>query len=161
MKSYPASDGLLGIVGAGGHAVSVANVALAAGYGRVFFIDKVKRGLTLLGYPILGDFSELPGLAGRHVVIGVGDNAVRNRIATDLEFKYPELIFPALVHASATVCMGVSLGKGTVVMPRAVVGPQSEVGDFCLINTQASIDHDCRMQDFSSLAPAAVTGGAS
>ena len=44
-------------------------------------------------------------------------------------------------------------------MPKAVVGPNSKVGKFCLINTQASIDHDCLMLDYSSLAPAAVTGG--
>jgi acetyltransferase-like isoleucine patch superfamily enzyme len=44
-------------------------------------------------------------------------------------------------------------------MPQAVVGPNSKVGKFCLLNTHASIDHDCIMHDFSSLAPAAVTGG--
>jgi UDP-3-O-[3-hydroxymyristoyl] glucosamine N-acyltransferase len=44
-------------------------------------------------------------------------------------------------------------------MPNAVIGPNSKVGKFCIINTNASIDHDCLMQDYSSLAPRVVTGG--
>jgi acetyltransferase-like isoleucine patch superfamily enzyme len=44
-------------------------------------------------------------------------------------------------------------------MPNAVIGPNTKVGKFCLINTQASIDHDCVMLDYSSLAPSSVTGG--
>jgi acetyltransferase-like isoleucine patch superfamily enzyme len=44
-------------------------------------------------------------------------------------------------------------------MPKACIGPNSKIGKFCLINTQSSIDHDCVMFDYSSLAPSAVTGG--
>jgi acetyltransferase-like isoleucine patch superfamily enzyme len=44
-------------------------------------------------------------------------------------------------------------------MPNAVVGPNTRVGRFCIVNTSASIDHDAAMADFSSLAPGAVTGG--
>jgi acetyltransferase-like isoleucine patch superfamily enzyme len=44
-------------------------------------------------------------------------------------------------------------------MPGSVIGPNSVVGKFCLLNTHSSIDHDCIMSDFSSLAPRATTGG--
>jgi sugar O-acyltransferase (sialic acid O-acetyltransferase NeuD family) len=159
MKSYSSGDARLVIVGAGGHAISVANVAFSAGYSRIFFIDVAKRGSSLLGCPILGDISNLSALNECHFAIGVGDNAVRHRLANDLKLKYPDFVFPILIHPTGVVCTGASLGRGTVVMPGAVVGPQSEVGEFCLINTRASLDHDCRMQDFASLAPGAVTGG--
>lgn len=148
------------ILSAGGHAVSVANVAFSAGYAVKHFVDKKKIGLNLLGVSIIGDISDLDDLDFYCFGIAVGDNATRERTYNELQAKYENLNFPPLVHASAIVSSFTSIGDGTVVMPKAVIGPNSKVGKFCLINTQSSIDHDCVMSDFSSLAPAAVTGGA-
>lgn len=147
------------IYGASGHAVSVANVALSAGYTVKHFVDKTKIGLNLLGVSIIGDIAELDDLGLYCFGVAVGDNSSRERIYNELQAKYAKLNFPPLVHASATISSFTSIGDGTVVMPRAVIGPNSKVGKFCLLNTQSSIDHDCVMLDFSSLAPAAVTGG--
>ena len=91
--------------------------------------------------------------------IAIGDNATRERIHNDLVSHYGELHFPPLIHASATISMFSNIDEGTVVMPNAVIGPNSAIGRFCIINTQASIDHDSEMMDFASLAPAATTGG--
>ena len=147
------------IIGAGGHAVSVANVAQSAGYTIKNFVDKNKKGLDLLGVQILGDVGDLGSLDIFSFGIAIGDNALREQVYKELQVKGAGLDFPPLVHASATICSFARIGKGTVVMPKAVVGPGSIVGEFCLINTQAAIDHGCVMLDFSSLAPAAVTGG--
>lgn len=147
------------IIGAGGHAVSVANVAFSAGYTIKNFVDKNKQGLDLLGCQIVGNIRDMGDLDAFSFGIAVGDNAVRERAYNELQAIHDKLDFPALVHASATISSFARIGKGTVVMPKAVVGPNSSVGEFCVINTQASIDHDCVMLDFSSLAPAAVTGG--
>jgi sugar O-acyltransferase (sialic acid O-acetyltransferase NeuD family) len=147
------------IYGAGGHAVSIANVAFSAGYTVKYFVDKNKIGQKLLGVSIIGDLADLGNLDFYCFGIAVGDNAARERIYNELQAKHANLNFPPLVHTSATVSSFTSIGNGTVVMPKAVIGPNSKVGKFCLINTQSSIDHDCVMLDFSSLAPAAVTGG--
>ena len=39
------------------------------------------------------------------------------------------------------------------------MGPGSRVGEFCILNTGSSIDHDCILHDFSSIAPGVSTGG--
>jgi acetyltransferase-like isoleucine patch superfamily enzyme len=44
-------------------------------------------------------------------------------------------------------------------MAGAVVNPCCNIGRFCIVNTNASIDHDSIMEDFSSLAPGVATGG--
>jgi sugar O-acyltransferase (sialic acid O-acetyltransferase NeuD family) len=147
------------IFGAGGHALSVANVALSAGYSIKFFVDKEKEGLTLLDYKIVGHIGILENIERFSFALAVGDNAVRESMYEDLINEFPNLYFPPLVHSSAVVSFFTSIGAGTVVMPKAVIGPNSKVGNFCLINTQASIDHDCTMLNYSSLAPGAVTGG--
>lgn len=147
------------IFGAGGHAVSVANVALSAGYQIKHFVDKYKKGSDLLGYSIIGEIAELDSIQVFCFAIAVGDNAARERIYNDLIARSGNLYFPVLVHSSAVVSYFCELKDGTVVMPKAVIGPNSKVGKFCLINTNASIDHDCVMLDYSSLGPAATTGG--
>lgn len=144
------------ILGAGGHATSVANVALSAGYTLHGFVDPARAGATLLGRPVV---AALEGLAGYDLAIAAGDNAVRERIWRELTAQYDGLRFPALVHASAVVSVGTTLGEGTVLMPGAVAGPNAALGRFCLLNTRAAIDHDCRLADFASLAPGAITGG--
>lgn len=144
------------IVGAGGHATSVANVALSAGHAIKCFLDGAKAGTTLLGRPVL---AALDGLEAYDLAIAAGDNAVRERIWRELTGQHGTLRFPALVHASAVVSVGTALGEGTVLMPGAVAGPASTVGRFCILNTRAAIDHDCRLADFASLAPGAITGG--
>ena len=147
------------IFGSGGHAVSVANVALSAGYKIECFIDKEKKGLDLIGYKIIGDVGELENADSFSFAIAVGDNAVREAVYKDLIKKIPKLHFPPLIHASAVISFFTEIGEGTVVMPKAVIGPSSKIGKFCLINTQASIDHDSVMLDYSSLAPGVLTGG--
>lgn len=148
------------IWGAGGHAVSVANVALSVGHEIKNFVDKNKKGNTLLGIPIIGDLSEIEDPFKYSYGIAVGDNSIRERIHRALLKDFKGLDFPVLVHQTATISFFSNVGEGTVVMPHAVIGPNSTVGKFCLINTRASVDHDCLVQDFASLAPAAVTGGA-
>ena len=147
------------IFGAGGHAVSVANVAKSAGFTISHFVDKNKSGGSLLGISIIGDVSELNNLSQYCCGIAVGDNAVRQEIFNGLSMQHPGIHFPALVHSSAIISYFSNIGDGTVAMPHAVVGPNSNVGRFCILNTQSSIDHDCSMADYSSLAPGAVTGG--
>jgi sugar O-acyltransferase (sialic acid O-acetyltransferase NeuD family) len=149
------------IIGAGGHATSVANVALSIGYTIKHFVDKNKNGMRLFGFDIIGDLNELDNSGDYSFAIAIGDNSVRERVYKEVKGKNMSSIscFPTLIHSSATISSFTNIGEGTVIMPNAVVGPNSNVGKFCIINTRASIDHDCHMHDFSSLAPAATTGG--
>lgn len=147
------------VVGAGGHAVSVANVARSAGYVVACFVDTQKAGGRLLEQPIIASVDDLEDV-GRYVFcIAVGDNAARERVYVELSARHGGLVFPPLIHASAVVSDFVAVGEGSVLMPLAVVGPNSRVGRFCIVNTRASIDHDCTLADYASLAPGVVTGG--
>ena len=68
------------IFGAGEHAVSVANIALSAGYKIECFVDKEMQGLLLLGYKIIGDVGALENTENFSFSIAVGDNAVRESV---------------------------------------------------------------------------------
>ena len=147
------------IIGSGGHAVSVVNVAISAGYTIKCFVDKNKKISNLLGFNVVDSVEEVDEWTSYHFGIAIGDNALRERLYNALKDKYFNLTFPALIHASAIISSFTNLDEGTVVMPNAVIGPNSTIGKFCLINTHASVDHDCVMMDFSSIAPGAAIGG--
>ncbi len=44
-------------------------------------------------------------------------------------------------------------------MAGAIVNVGTRIGEHCILNTSASIDHDNDLGDFSSVAPGVVTGG--
>ncbi len=45
-------------------------------------------------------------------------------------------------------------------MAGAVVNSNSTIGEFCILNTRCSLDHDTLTGDFVSFAPKSCTGGA-
>lgn len=147
------------IIGAGGHATSVAEVAVSVGYEIKCFVDQNKAGLLLLNFPIISSFSDLDELENKAFAIAIGDNAVRERTFADLSSLLDISRFPPLVHRSANVSCFSSIGNGSVLMQGANVGANSIVKQFCILNTNCSVDHDSIIEDFSSIAPGAICGG--
>lgn len=147
------------IIGAGGHATSVASVSLAAGFKVVAFIGDVKSQSTLLGLPIFSKIDQVPNVATAQFIIAVGDNAVRERIVAEIERDFPTHRFPVVVHPTASIGINSIIANGTVIMPNVTVGPKSNIGQHCILNSNSSFDHDCDMGDFSSLAPGVTVGG--
>lgn len=147
------------IFGDGGHAVSVADLAASAGFAVVNFVGTARVGGQLLGARVVGDVGDVIDLHTAEFAIALGDNAAREALSRDVRSRFDEHRFPCLIHPTANVSRFATLGFGTVVMAQANVGANCHVGRFCLLNTASSIDHDGRMEDFSSLAPRAVTGG--
>lgn len=148
------------IIGAGGHAGVIADLIEAAAdkhrQGRILFLDdNIPAGAMAYGYRVEGRISACTGYpAGTEFIIGIGDNAVRRKIAAQYDLNYI-----TLVHPGAVIAGNVSLGKGTVVMAGAVVGRGTRVGEHCIINTGATVDHGCVLGDFVHISPGAHLGG--
>lgn len=147
------------IIGAGGHAASVANVALSAGYTIGAFLDARKAGQRLLGADVLDPSQIGSGEIDPVYAIAIGDNATRKRVFEQISAAQPAAQFPPLIHASASLGVRSELGDGSVVMPNSTIGPNAEVGQGCIVNTNAALDHDGQLGDFGSLAPGVVVGG--
>jgi sugar O-acyltransferase (sialic acid O-acetyltransferase NeuD family) len=153
------------IVGSSGHAKVIIDIVQQAGKFRIVgLLDRFRDvGEKTLGYPVLGKEEDLPELIKAHaltgVIIAIGDNFVRAKVASRIKEISPDLSFPAAVHPTASIAMEVSIGEGTVVMAGVSINPCCSVGQFCILNTHASLDHDSMLEDFASLAPGATTGG--
>jgi len=147
------------IIGTGGHAVSIANVAHGSGMNVVAFVDDNKVGTNLLNIPVISSQQCINEHSAANLTIAIGDNALRERVCNEYKSAMPNARFPALIHSSAVIGINTEVGDGTVVMPQVNIGPNCKVREFCILNTSSSIDHDCEMDAFSSIAPRVVTGG--
>ena len=153
------------IIGASEHGKVVADVIEREGkYLLLGWIDSYKpAGGAFFNYPMLGaedillDLWQRKEIAGG--IIAIGDNWTRGRMAEKIRLLAPDFTFITAVHPSAQIGRGVSIGAGTVLMAGTIVNSDSRIGVHCILNTKSSLDHDCIMDDFSSLAPGVTTGG--
>ena len=145
------------ILGAGGHAKVILATALAAGWNctRLFDDDVVKHGTEILATKVAGQLPHPDVIADCWVVLGFGGNALRR----DVALRYPSARWATVVHPLAIVHESVLLGEGTVVFAGTVIQPDSRIGRHCIINTAASVDHDCSLGDFVHVAPGAHLAG--
>lgn len=139
------------IYGASGHGKVVLDIAVRIGFKILGFIDDNPLLEVFESYKV---FKTLP--KGGKYVIAIGDNTIREKIAT----QSPNNIIEALVHDTAVIALNVNLGTGTIVAASAVVNPSSTIKGNSIINTGAIVEHDCFIEDFVHISPnATICGG--
>jgi sugar O-acyltransferase (sialic acid O-acetyltransferase NeuD family) len=153
------------VVGSSGHARVIIDTLEREDRFRIAgIIDTFKPvGYSCLGYRVLGDELRLPDLIREHDIFGgviaIGDNWIRYGVANRIRSAVPDFQFVTVIHPSAQVARSARVAAGTVVMPGAIISANADIGEFCIVNTKASLDHDGVMGAFSSFAPAVTAGG--
>jgi len=150
------------IVGASGHARTVADVAVRNGFEIVGFIDdlETKVDATFLGKPILGGRAVLPKLAAdglENAFVAIGKAQVRAELAALV--RQCGLSAPILLHPQSVIAGDVRIGNGTLVSAGAIVNPNVTIGEYAIVNTGAIVEHDCTVLDLAHVCPGAVLAG--
>jgi sugar O-acyltransferase (sialic acid O-acetyltransferase NeuD family) len=153
------------IVGASGHAKVIIDILEKEDkYQIIGLVDDFRKiGDETLGYKAIGKIDDLPALITKNpnckIFIAIGDNWLRKEIRNKIVEIIPDIDFATTIHPSAQIGKNVRIGKGVAIMAGAIINSDTVIEDFTIINTKASIDHDCKMFQFSSLAPNVTTGG--
>ena len=142
------------LIGGGGHAAVVADVARRAWLGRVRLWSESPPDLSR--FPDGTTYAPLADLdSSVEVVLAFGGLEDRARVRE----RFPRAP-PAVVDPSATVGGGVELGRGTVVMARSALNANARVARDGILNTACVVEHDCVLDHNVHVSPGAVlTGG--
>jgi sugar O-acyltransferase (sialic acid O-acetyltransferase NeuD family) len=152
------------LIGGGGHCKAVIDVLEQGGrFNIIGIIDKPELlGKNVLGYPIIGNDSELNNLIKRceNVLITIGQ--IRNPLPrinlfdTVLKLGFT---LPSVVSPRAYVSQYASIGKGSVIMHDVVVNAGAKIGDNCIINTKSIVEHGSNIGDHCHISTNAVING--
>lgn len=152
------------IVGGGGHA----KVLIEAIRLRTMTIlgiidaDPSKIGTEVSGIRVIGDDKEISGYKPETLLLVNGIGSVRlpkTRADVFKKFKAKGFTFATIIHPSAVVASDVVLGEGVQIMACAVIQPGSRIGMNTIVNTMASVDHDCIIGDHVHLSPSVTLSG--
>lgn len=152
------------IIGAGGHGQVVADILLRMGEQTcevepIGYVDDdpALTGCEFLRLPVLGTCAQVGKLIHDAVVVAVGDNRTRQRLAGQLD-RAGERLFTAR-HPQAVVASDVLIGGGSMICAGVVVNPGCSIGVNTILNTSCSIDHHSRIGDHAHIGPGVRLGG--
>ena len=152
------------LIGGGGHCKSVIDVIeQEERFEIVGIVDKPKLlGSKVLGYPIIGNDSDLSNLAKKYQYALITVGQIRSPSLRVKLFNLANeagFILPSIISPNAYVSQHTSIGNGVVIMHNALVSANAVIGDNCIINSKVLIEHDCQIFDHCHISTNATING--
>lgn len=136
------------LIGGGGHCKSVIDVIEQESiFEIVGIVDKPDQlGSKILGYPVIGNDLDLKNLAKKYkyalITVGQIKSALLRIKLFNLAIE-SGFLMPSIVSPNAYLSKHSKIGKGTIVMHKAIINANTFIGDNCIINSKSLIEHDC------------------
>jgi sugar O-acyltransferase (sialic acid O-acetyltransferase NeuD family) len=145
---------VLNVIGGGGHASVLVDVARRAGFADITIWSEATPEASR--FPPGTRFRTAAELASSlPVVLGIGDLLQRSR----LRERFP-VLGPPIVDPSAIIGWGVKVADGAVVFAACVLNANASIGPDAIINTGCIVEHDCIVHDNAHLSPGVRLAGA-
>lgn len=142
------------LIGASGHAKVIIEILEEQGEKIGALTDANPAIDSLLDYKVFREMPNTFNLVTDRVIISIGNNAIRKKLATSIVHKF----FTA-IHPNASVSKRAVVGEGSVIMAGVTVNSSVKIGKHTIVNTNASIDHDCVIDDYAHVSPNAALAG--
>lgn len=148
------------LVGFSGHGVVVAEAAKLArlnvtGYTEMKEASSNPFDLEYLGFEMDPAFKAWT--TDKHYVLGIGDNRIRKKAGNFIISKNKKVL--NVIHPSSSLSEHIIMGVGNFIARNAAINPLVSLGDFCIINTGAIVEHECAIGNAVHIAPGAVLTG--
>jgi UDP-perosamine 4-acetyltransferase len=150
------------VLGAGGHARVLIDALLLDSVQILGMTDENPQSQPFLGVPFLGNDTVVEQHSSNDILLvnGIGSVSqpyLRQKIFQ--KFKSMDFCFRSVIHHSSVIAGDVKLGEGVQVMAGAVVQCGCKIGDNTIVNTCASMDHDCQIGSHVHLSPGVILSG--
>jgi len=89
----------------------------------------------------------------------IGNPYGRARIKLHHELEEEGLTPITLAHPTAFISQNAKIGVGSQIMAGSIIGPEVELGQDCIINTNANVDHESFLESGVEIAPGATLCG--
>lgn len=153
------------LIGGGNQAHYTIDIIEKEGKYKVIGIidSKSDVGSYKFGYKILGRQENIIQIIKEYQIdggiISIGDNWSRYYVKNQILELVPNFNFVNAIHPSVIIGNDVKIGVGVVAMAGVIINPKATIGDFTFFATGAQIEHDCIIENFSSVSAGSVTGG--
>ena len=158
---------ILYIFGLGGHAkVILSEIIGSKIFDKIIFVEsnsynKDNIVINNMSYEVINSLDHLHKLYtdNSYGIIGIGSILKRISIVKEINIKIPNFKWTKIISDNSTIAKDVTIGYGTVVISGSIINTGTKIGEHCIINTRATIDHDNQIRDFININPSVVTGG--
>lgn len=151
------------LLGAGGHAkVALEALANESKYQLLGYVDFKSQVGYFENYKWLGSDEVLLDWKLKNIKLinglgSIGDTGHRRKIYE--KFHSFGFDFQSLIHKSALVSKEVIVNEGVQIMAGSIIQPGTYIGVNTVVNTSASVDHDCFIGDHVYISPGATVCG--
>lgn len=163
MEAAIASVGLqvIYIFGSGGLALCAVDALLESGQKQITVVaqEAVSEASNELPYSIIQE-NQLQWEKVKRAFVAIGDNYKRHQLVEKLKAKIAGIQFVNCIHPSVVKGMGSHLGQGIYIGAQSVIGPNTKIGDFCILNCGSLIEHESILGDYINMGTGSVVGGA-
>jgi sugar O-acyltransferase (sialic acid O-acetyltransferase NeuD family) len=92
-------------------------------------------------------------------LVAIGGDRGAIRVAIQRELADAGLTPIVARHRTAFVAASARLGAGSQVLAQSAIGVEAVLGDACIVNTGATVDHECRLGHGVHVCPGAHLAG--
>ena len=147
------------IIGARAMGRETCAYAQDAGFCVKGFLDEKTNALDgFVGYPpILATVEKYEVAEDDLFVVALGE--------PEYKYKYAEMVaakggkFVSVIHPSVYIGKNVKVGVGCIICPNSTITNDTVLGDHVIVNVNASINHDNRIDDLSTICPGCHLAG--
>jgi sugar O-acyltransferase (sialic acid O-acetyltransferase NeuD family) len=149
------------ILGSGGHAKCIAEIAGLLGYKHSFVGTAATQAVNEISEQDVLNNAIKYIAEGYQLICGIGDvgQIGRRRKILELYSTSYSKQFATIVHPKSIVSPNAKLRPGVFVSAGAIINADAVVGAHSIINSGSIIEHDCSIGDFCHIAPGAVLSG--
>lgn len=151
------------IIGGGGHAKVLINIIKKNNnFSIIGYLDFIDNGKILsVGYLGKDEIIEQLIKNGlKNITFGIGKiNSSNTRENIIKNFINYNIKFPKIISNSAIINEDVEVGKGVQILDGVIINSGSFLSDFCIVNTHATLEHDCFIGKYTHIAPGVTISG--